>query len=119
MAPKKLDYLQSKVLSAVQEIYAEFSRPAGVRAVSSLLNHRDTDKIENILNELEERNLLLSPAPGIWRPANASSDDTAFVQKILVQQQVKLLEHALVTKSITDLKKYVTQWCDDMEMHLS
>lgn len=116
---KDLDYMEERALHAVQELYAEYARPIGARAVCSFLYYRDTDEIKKHLKSLEEKGHLTSSAPGIWVPSKSSPEDKASIRKNLVHEQVKLLEHALETKTSKDLKRYVKRWCEDMEMHLA
>lgn len=116
--PNDLDYMEERALHAVQELYAEYTRPIGARAVCSFLSFRDTDKIKEHLSSLAEKGHLSTAAPGIWTPAK-TKPDKASVQKKIVHEQIRLLEHALKTKPAKELKRYVERWCDDMEHHLA
>lgn len=115
----QLEYLEQKVLHAVNELYTEYSRPVGARTVSSKINYRDDGKIRDILQRLEKLELLDSPRPGTWQPPDAKPEDAINVPKNIVRENVRLLEHALDTKPPAELKNFVAQWCEDMELHLA
>lgn len=114
---KNLSYLEQRVYHAVQEIYAEYSRPIGVRSLSSFLGYRDVEKLHETLTSLEHKGHLVSPAPGIWTPTENS--ESPVVQRKIIREQVDILEQALKTKEPVELKQFVARWCEDMEIHIT
>lgn len=117
--PENLDYFEERTLHAVQEGYSQYKRPMGAKSVSSYMQYRDKSRVKEVLSALEEKDLLDSPAPGLWKPVEASEEDDSLIKKKTVSNQLKILKEKVSSNSKGSVKECVDDWCENMELELS
>ena len=116
--PEKSEFFKEKVLHTVQELYSEYTRPIGAKAVCRRMQYRHEDRVVETLKKLGKEGEISSAAPGIWRPKNASvADDRATISKDIVRNEIKRLKHGLKRHEDNPVK-YVNTWCREVELEL-